>query len=337
MYYFVLSRDSTEMRLSLAARIAVAAVVSESACSGSSASERLGVPQRLVAGISDTVIVNDMRPVQILVRGVNATGKPFPVTGVQFARIGGDSVKLSRTGTIACESSSDTWVRAWVERVEARLLVRCSPVDRLYFSAGPVQFVAPGAPPGGVLSDSAQPLPLVAVGPDNKPVELLRGTVFVPDTSIASAEGLWIRPKRPGGTTASVEAGGRATRHGVSLHVYKRLRQIDEMQPDDRWVSVPITLGRGEVIRWTLPPPRWMFTMLPYEDSLRGLRLRVERANCGRMQITPRRYNCLPGDNASIVIYHPGTPGLPHELSGEILIYREDRSIPAALRSARPR
>jgi hypothetical protein len=277
--------------------------------------------ERLVAGTADTVLVHSERPVRLPIRVVDAAGRERPATGVQVAWVSGASVALSATGAAKCAHSGDSHVRASLGPMSTTFLLRCRPVRRIYMSNGPLQFAAPHPFPG-VLSDSAQPVPLVALGPDGEIVSPIEAKVDIMDGSVASAAGLHILPIAPGGTAARVQVGDHTA--GVSVKVYRRIPKLDALRDGYQYASLPITLGAGEMRRWTMPRGRWMFTMLPNDDRPRALQLRLEHAYCMKDGKLERRYSCSARDSASVVVYAPAPSGSRTVVTGELLVQRLD-------------
>jgi hypothetical protein len=288
---------------------AVSALLIVNACD---APPRMGPPARLVAGVSDTVIVNSRRSVQIPVRALDAAGRPLPVTGVRYQWMDGARVAVSTTGTVTCTQPGDATLRASLGSIATSVLLRCRPVQKLHIP-GPIQFV---------LGDTAQDMSIEAFDPDGHRVYLLAGTADIFDTTIASLDGLRLTPRSPGSTVASFRAGERSA--GVGVHVYERVATLDGLRPEQGYVAMSLRLVSGEVRRWHLPAGEWMLTMLPYEDEARGLRLRIEGANCLPAPLTRRRYVCLAKNDASVIVYHPSTKSAP-DLTGELLLRRVGR------------
>ncbi len=269
----------------------------------------VGSPASLVAGMSDTVIVNSRRPVQMPIRVLDANGHLLPPAGVRYQRTAGDQVPVTATGVVTCTQAGDATLRASLGSLATSFLVRCRPVQKLHI-AGPVQFV---------LGDSAQDMSIEALGPDGHPVYMLRGSTNILDTSIASLDGLRLTPRSPGSTLATFRAGERSA--AVGVHVYQGVATLDGLRPEQAYIALSLRLVSGEFRRWRLPPGEWMLTMLPYEDETRGLQLSVEGANCLPAPITRRRYVCLAKNHAWVIVYHPSIKPAP-DLTGKLLLRR---------------
>lgn len=269
-----------------------------------------GAPVRLLAGAADTVVVNKRRPVPIPIRAFDASGRSVSTVGIRYVRTAGDSLDVSTDGIVTCAQRGDATVRAQLGAISANLLLRCRPVKKLHI-AGPIQFV---------LGDSAQGIPLDALGVDDGPVDLLAGTVSTMRPSVVGVEsGLRVSARTAGVSLTEVVVGDEHARVGV--HVYAPVSTLDGLRANQRLVSISMRLESGEMRRWHLPAGQWMLTMMPYEDETRGLRLRVEGAVCMPARLTARRMVCASKQEVTIIVYHPWTPGAP-VLTGSLLVKR---------------
>jgi hypothetical protein len=280
-----------------------------------------GPPARLVAGTSDTVLVNNLRPVPIPVRVLDAAGRVLPDTAVRFQWTGGAEVPLSVDGMVTCSRAGDATVRASIGNVATSALVRCRPVQILGVQ-GPVNIV---------LGDSARDLPVVALGPDGAPVDLLDLTVIVRDSSVAAMDGHRLRARASGSTMVEVRAGDQSG--GASAKVYQPVTTLDGLRRDQEHVAVPLRLASGEVRRWRIPAGGYMFWMLPYEYEGRGLQIRLEGANCEPAEpqkpvsggfAFPPRFTCLATSDASVIVAHPSRASSAPALAGVLLLRRLD-------------
>lgn len=95
----------------------------------------------------------------------------------------------------------------------------------------------------------------------------------------------------------------------------------ETIRADQRVAAVPIELGVGEMRRWTLGAGNYSLTMVPYADSIGGLRLRIERANCVKEPF-PRRYGCFTPDSTIVTLWHPGRTVSGAKLKGGLLVQR---------------
>lgn len=268
-----------------------------------------GPPARLVVGNSDTVIVNGRRPVRIPVRVFDARGRALTDTSVRFQQMGGIPVALSTSGMASCTKAGDAQVRAVLVNISASVLLLCRPVEAVRIP-GPIQLM---------LGDSAQQLPITAFDADGRQVDLVAGTASIVDSSIATLDGSWIRPRSVGATVGSVRIGDNSVRFGV--HVYRRATTLDGLRSaGEQLVALPLALGKGEMQRWLLPRGEYMLAMLPEESETPELRLRIEGAVCHPNQLTKRRFVCVAQADASVIVYHPSDAKSPPTLVGQLLV-----------------
>ena len=69
-------------------------------------------PARLVAGLADTVIVNNGHPVRMPVHVFDAAGHLLPDTGVRFQWTSGAPIPVSSRGVVTCKHAGDATLRA---------------------------------------------------------------------------------------------------------------------------------------------------------------------------------------------------------------------------------
>lgn len=275
-----------------------------------------GPPARLVAGTSDTLVVNHLRPVRIPVRVLDAAGHVLSDTGVRFQWTDGLEVPATAEGQVTCNRSGDATIRASLGLLSTSVLVRCRPVKVLGVE-GPVNLV---------LGDSARDLPVVALGPDYSPVDLLRMRVIIDDISVAVMEGQRVRARAPGATFAEVRAGEKSG--GVGIKVYQPVSALDGVSPERQHLAVRLTLSAGEQRRYRIPPGGYMLWMLPYEYEGRGLQVRVEGASCessaqprpvsGGLANPPRK--CHASSDAWVVVSHPSAESSAPAVDGTLLL-----------------
>lgn len=264
---------------------------------------------RIVVGTADTLVIHSRRAAQIPVRVLDAAGRVMPVTGVRFQSTSGDSTPISATGMVTCTRRADVHLRVSLGGVATNALLRCRPV-RSVRVVGPMQFI---------LGDSSQEMQIEVRGMNGERLDTFAMAVTVTDSTVVTVHGLRIHPRSIKGTVADVRVGDESA--GFGIHVYERAATLDGLRPEQQFVAVPLRLASGEVRRWHLPTGQWMFTMMPYEDEGRGLRLRVEGANCVPATLTRRRIVCQTVKDAWVIVYHPSTRSAP-ELSGTLLVRR---------------
>lgn len=284
----------------------VGALLVAGACHGRVAK---GAPARIVAGESDTVLVNSRRAVRIPLRVTDAAGRALPDSAARFAWESGAEIPISPGGEVRCVQRGDATVRSTIGALTTRFLLRCRPVEALRFP-GPIQLV---------LGDSAQEIPVTAYGPDNRPVHLFAARTHVGDTTLVALEGMRVRPRAWGATILSVVIGDRQVSTGV--HVYAPATTLDGLHRERRLVAVPLRLAPGEWRRWSLPPGGWMLTMWPEEDEGRGLQLRIEGARCGQpLGLSRRRFSCASNGPIAVVVYAPWRAGSEAVLTGTLAV-----------------
>jgi hypothetical protein len=271
-----------------------------------------GPPARLVARVSDTIIVNNERPIQISIRVLDAAGHVLPDTGVHYQWTSGVPLSVSATGMATCTQSGDATVRASLGALTTDLLLRCRPVH----DVRAVRMV------NLVVDDPPQALPFEAVGMDGRPVTLLTGQVTMLDSTIATVEGLHIRALTPGSTAIDMRIGDRVAH--ASVHVYERVASPERIRPGQH-VAVPVRLAGGDMRRWRLPAAQevYFLTMLPDRGDQQMPRLAIVGANCDPW-LDLHSYFCLAKDGASVFVYHPQPPDSAQELSGTLAVWRQD-------------
>ena len=281
-----------------------------SACNGPSAK---GPPARLVAGVADTVVVNNQRPVQLPIRVFDAAGHVLPDTGVHYLWTSGVPVSVSVSGVATCTQPGDATIRAWLGRLSTHLVLRCRPVRE----------VRTLRMMNLVLGDPAQDLPFEAIGVDGRPVRLLAGRVTVMDSTIATVEDLRIRGRAPGSTALDMHIGDRLAH--ASVHVYERVSTPEGIRPGQH-VAVPVRLAGGEMRRWRIAaaPELYFLAMLPDRDERQMPGLAIIGANC-EPWIETHSYFCLAQHDAAVFVYHPHQADSAQELSGTLAVWRQER------------
>jgi hypothetical protein len=267
-----------------------------------------GPPARIVAGQAGVVVVNGRRPARIAVRVLDASGHLLPDSGVRFRWAAGVPAAVSPAGEVTGAGRGDATVRATLARAAADVRVRCVPVEAVRLDA-PVQLV---------VGDTARAIPVVAYGPDGRPVDLIAAEARIDDSSIATLDRGRIRPRRQGATFLSVTVGDQVA--NGSVHVYEPTTALDEPRRDARLLAVRVQLAPGEVRRWQLPAGNWMLSMWPEDDDGRGPQLRVERASCMVSQLSRRRWVCQAKDDAAVVVYAPWARHSSATLTGTLAV-----------------
>jgi hypothetical protein len=272
-----------------------------------------GPPARLVAGISDTVVVSSRKPVQIPVHVFDASGHVLETTGVRYSWTSGVPVPVSAAGMVTCTQPGDAIVRASLGEVATSVLLLCRPV-RDVRSLRMMNLV---------VGDPAQELPFEAVGVDGRPVTLFTGQITVGDSTIATVEGPRIRARAPGSTGLTMRVGDRLA--FASVHVYERALTPEGIRPGQH-VAVPVRLAGGEMRRWRISasPETYFLTMIPDSDEQQMPRLAIVGANCGPA-LDAHSFFCLAQHGASVIVYHPQDVDPARELSGLLAVWRQER------------
>jgi hypothetical protein len=205
---------------------------------------RKGPPARLVTaeGYSDGMVVNNVRPVQLSTRVLDAAGHRLERANVSYRRVSGVAIPVSTRGVVQCSQRGDAVVRASLGRLNKDFVIHCEPIRTLR-NADWGNFV---------VGESARTLSVAAVGLDGDPVTRIAARLRVDDSTIATLDGDGrLRPLRPGETSIDVEIGDRVVSTGVT--VFEPVRTFEGLRPDQRWVVAPIRLRQGESLRWPLP------------------------------------------------------------------------------------
>lgn len=270
---------------------------------------------RLVAGVSDTVIVNNLRPIQLPMRVLDAAGRTLPDSGVRYQWLAGIPVSVNVTGVATCTQPGDATVRASLGPLVTRVLLRCRPVHEV--RALRMMNLVIGGP--------AQELPFEAVDAAGRPVTLLTGHVTVQDSTIATVQGLRVSGRAPGSTGLDMRIGDHVAH--ASVHVYQRVDSPEEIRPGQH-VAVPLRLPPGEMRRWRLSAAREVYfvTMIPDGDDQPMPRIAVTGAACDPW-LDAQSYFCLAQQDAAVIVYHPprAGPSPTQELSGMLLIWRQEK------------
>jgi hypothetical protein len=206
---------------------------------------RNGPPARMVVGAgidSDGVVVNNVEPVQLSLRVLDAAGHRLERTDVRFQRMSGAPVPVSRRGVIKCTQRGDAVVRASLATIQRDFVIHCQPVHTIR-----------GLEWGNfMVGEPARTLALDAIGLDKQPVTRIAARLRVVDSTVATlTDGGQLRPLRPGFTPIEVQIGDNFADAGVT--VFEQVRSFDGLRPDQRWVVAPIRLARGESLRFPLP------------------------------------------------------------------------------------
>jgi len=271
-----------------------------------------GPPARLVAGIADTVVVNNVTPVQMPMHVFDAGGRELPDSGIRFQWTSGIRVPVSSRGVLHCTAAGDATIRASLGPVVTSFLVRCRPVHDVFG--------------GGVLNllvgDSSRVLAFAPVDSTGRPVKLFTMGIDY-DSAIVTLERWRIHARAPGETGINVYIGD-SWAHWL-VRVYDRAQSLEGMRPGE-YRAVPVRVAGGEMQSLQLPssPPTVFVTILPDRDTLRVPQLAMLGANCnGGFTTGQPDYWCFALRGASVVAYHPKEDHPKEEWRGIIAVARD--------------
>jgi hypothetical protein len=266
-------------------------------CGGPSAA---GPAVRLAA--SDTILINSHWPTALPVHALDAEGRTIVGAPIRFERVNGAALPVTSAGAVTCARSGDLSVRAVLETLTTRVVVRCQLVE--YVRVQGMQFI---------LGDSqlSQPRTLAAAAysADGRPVSKFTLSMGLADSRVASLRGTTVSPRAPGRTVAGVHVGDQEA--GTGVHVYQRVGALDALDtllrvhPEQRMFAVPLHVGHGQQFRQRLPPGSWMLALLPNDEpSQDPIRLYVDGAVCqSNLLNDPGRLGCEATSHASVVVY----------------------------------
>jgi len=300
---------------------------------------RDGPPARLVVGAgldSDEMVVNNVEPVQLSMRVLDAAGHRLKRPDVRYQRIAGAPIPVSNHGVIKCTQRGDAVVRASLVPLLRDFIIHCEPVRKIR-DAGWGNFVV-GQPPSTLSVD--------AIGLDSQPVTRIGARLRVQDSTIATLDSSGrLRPLRPGQTWIDIEIGDRRVDSFVT--VYEPVRTFEGLSPDQRLVVAPIRLLRGASIRWPLPtgvffltlsadsseapPPRGFvglgsgpspIVQSPVRMSVAGpiMCTRMDESEPGALGA-----HCLSREPGAVLILTYSGPGGPNEIVGSLALERQEQ------------
>ncbi len=272
---------------------------------------RNGPPARLVAGTSDTIIINSRASVQLPVQVLDSAGRLLHVTGVRYQQISGAPLRMSAAGRVTCAQRGDALVRASFDAISRSFLLRCRPIR---------SFVEWRRMLSLVVGDSAQELPFTAVGVDGTPETLLAGTAILEDSEFASLHGLSVHPKAPGETSADVWVGGIVT--VIPISVYKRVSTSTALRPYQLFVASPLRLASGESRRWRIPAGGYIVSFRSDTVASAELTFTTVASTCSHFG-DAYSYFCTASKGAVLVVAAPlATHAGRREISGYLAVRR---------------
>ena len=282
---------------------------------------RRGPPAVLLPGTADGtfgkgLVVNDRRPVPLPVRVLDAAGRALAPAGVRYRWASGVAVPVTPDGRVTCVRRGDAVVRASLGPLATDLWVRCQPVREVRATVWN-DFVA---------GDPARKLPVDFVGVDGAPVTLLHARLRVDDSTVATLDGLRIRPLRAGRAHLSLSVGSDGT--AAAIRVFAPVPTLagwhPERYPTQHLVAAPVRLGAGTAVRWPLPVGLFSLTFLPGPPAARaaGLTASAEAAVPAPTLAVDGVVMCVPAlrpgvtqteclvraPGATIIVAHPERP-----------------------------
>lgn len=257
------------------------------------------VPAQLIAGTGtgDGIVVNNVKPVQLSMRVLNARGKALPDSGVRYRWLSGAPIPVSPRGVTTCTRTGDAVVRASLGTLATQLVLRCRPVHALR-TAWAMNLV---------LGDSGVPLPIQAVDAHGNEVSQLRGELRVEDSTVATLDVAAddtriVLPRAPGTTFLDIRIGDKS--RGAAIRVYQRASTVQGIRKG-QLLAVPVALAGGEVRQWQLPGGRepYSLAVLPDGDGDRLPRLAIVGANCVS-GFGSEALLCVALHGATVFVYH---------------------------------
>jgi len=299
---------------------------------------RNGPPASLLVGggiDSDGKVINNLGPVQLSIRVLDARGHRLGQTEVRYQRISGAPIQVSTRGVIKCTRPGDAIVRAALAPLHRDFVIHCEPVRKIR-SVTWGNFVV-GQPPGTFTLD--------AIGLDGQQVTRIAARLRVEDSTIATFDSSGrLRPLRPGQTWIDIHIGDR--RAGDFVTVYEPVRTFEGLRPDQHWVVAPIRITRGASIRWPLPTGVFFLTFsadsseVPPPRGFVGLgsgssptvQSPVNMSVAGPIMCTGgpehpdllRAYCVARAPGATLILTYSG-PGGPNEIVGSLALERQDQ------------
>jgi len=257
------------------------------------------LPAQLVASgdAGDGIIVNNEKPVQLVMRVLSPSGRVLPDSAVRYRWLSGMPIPLTPRGVATCTRAGDAVVQASLGRLDTQLVLRCRPVHKLQRSWTM----------NLVLGDTAMPLSFLATDADGEPVSLLRGEISVEDSTVATLERARdgtrrVRARAPGITTLDIRVGDRVA--GTRVHVYVPTSSPEGIRPGQQ-LATRVALGGGDVRQWHIPAglETYEVTMMPDGDEHHVPQLAIVGANCVS-GLDTHSFLCVTLQGASLYVYH---------------------------------
>lgn len=279
---------------------------------------RDGPPDRLMlaGGSDDGLVVHNTRPVQLPIRVLDESGTILSGDSVQFAWASGAPIPVSSSGVVTCTERGDAVVHASLvvasqpgtapvaSAVRASFTVRCRPVTSVKLTDWH----------DFVIGEPARALPVALAGLDSQPETLRAATIRVGDSTVATLDGLQIRPVAPGMTHVVLYVGD--VWWPSVIRVFAPVPSFEGLTTEQRYVAAPYRLMPGDTIRWPLPKGRFalVFMRNPWvravaardTDDVGPVVEIVGPASCAK-EYAPREHNlgCWATDSTATIIVTP--------------------------------
>ena len=269
---------------------------------------------RIVAGRSDTVIVNSREAVPLDLRLVNASGDTRPAKHAHVTQASEGVVELAANGKVKCNGAGDAELSATQDELSTSFTVLCRPIAA--FRLPRVIRLTPDGPP--------VPLELGAVGTNGEAIEIVAGKLFVIDTQVAMVVDGQVYPRARGSTAIDVEAGDCV----VTIPV-----EVVDASPDattilpHQYYAESLSVAAGELRSWHLPTGRYDISLVDDNGAPEYLTLASYEMNCAAIPRTDQHYSCVAKDRASVIVHHTRPAGRGREARAVLLIKRKSDSI----------
>ena len=268
---------------------------------------------RIVAGRSDTVVVNSRQAVALDVRLVSASGQTRPARNVDLKLLRGD-LDLVGNEAVRCSVAGDAALTVSRGDVSTTITVLCRPIAG--FRVPRVMHLTVGGRP--------VPLEVGAVGENREPVALVAGRLSVRDSLVATVNDGLVYPKGRGATTIEVEAGDCAM--SILIEVVEPAQNASDLLPH-QYFAESLSVSPGEIRNWRLPAGRYEIRLLDDEGAPENLRLASHEMNCAPFPRMEQQYMCIARERAAVIVHHTRAADGGRDAISTLLINRLGDSI----------
>jgi hypothetical protein len=233
---------------------------------------RDGPPAKLVSNLSDAgdnVLLNNTSAVKLPVRVLDRKGHALDPHRVRYTWIAGMTMDVSSDGVLQCKQRGDAVIRATLGDLTKNLAIRCRPVGEIRIPSW-LDLIAGGA---------ARELTFEGVGTDHEPVEQLRGVLRVGDSTVATLDGLNIRPVTVGQTAVNLVAGDKKA--GIRIIVNELVASFEHLRGDQHFVARQVHLAQGDTVSWPLPRGNFWLKYVPARPDEAPPTISLHGAACG--------------------------------------------------------